>query len=366
MNSIKTIAFCSVLVVFIVAMTSCSKSGRDERSVNDVILTEVDLPALTNSAIEKVKIDFDSVYETRTFVYHDTILIQFDEKVTGHHFFNLSVVGSNKCFAQYFKRGQGPRELLAPYVFGIEENRLRFWDMMTSKHGVINIDSAIVHGNSYEPMLTNREFPLTYCNCWPNDTTCVMVNVQYMEGFCADSVKEFLVYDVRNDKFLVNSADNTQCFPCNVTGCSVVYNRERGRMMAAYSNRPIYAFYNSKLELIKRFIGPEPDDAVFRLGNKTEVVFDGLPDIYYMRITCTDRHIIAANYRLRKSKYRGESHLTTCEVFLIDWDGNIVARKNIGQGPVSLSYSEETNTLYWTALDEEEQRCLYKCKLGGE
>ena len=341
------------------ALLSCTKV---QEKWGDTFITDESLPEFCDSKAEIVEIGYDSIYETECYVYHDSVLIQFDIKHSGQYYFNISLLKDDHCIAQYFKRGDGPNELLNPCVDEFEENRIKICDLSTNRKGFFDIDSAIAYGNRYTPKIYQNP-DRGQGECWPNDTVCVTVNGQYIEGFGLDGIKEFVAYDVKNEKPLIDSKENTKCFPFNVTGGGIVYSRENNKYCVCYMSRPRYAILDSTLTFTKKVVGPDPDDGSFHIEEGGEVWHDGVKSTYFHHPTCTKKYIIACNTRMYKTRYSDEEVSKRTEVYLLNWEGEIVARRKMNCLPLSLSYSDETRTLYYTATDEEGERKLYRCRL---
>lgn len=345
---------------------------------NIVKLTDKNMPAVEYFSVKKINLPEEYAH-AEYHVYNDSIVIIVNNKYPDPYFVTIYNLNTKKEIAGYFKKGNGPDELISAsgkmYL-----NNLILIDGSTHAVTRLNIDSVLTKGYAYKPAITITE-SIAQSYVFLDDNTITSGNNMYIsDDYGVDGIPEFVQYDAKTGKHLADYKQNDKNFPPNLTGRSIAYCNSK--YIAFWYCFPIITIYDKDFNLLKmyrddKFKDPEVADG--KLGQRSSVLsVNGFASFF--AFSCqTDNCIFVTNYRsyisVSDAKSKGgakwvnsadftRERCKDTELWCFDNDMNLVRRLKCS-GNISLiqnvSYNEKTKTLFINAKDEDDEYCLYKC-----
>ncbi|MBP5420298.1 MAG: hypothetical protein J6Y72_10860 [Bacteroidales bacterium] len=359
-----------LFALLLIAIIGCQKE--QQTSDKTIFLNESNLPPMT--ILEGTIVESpDSAFHPRHIVYNDSILFVIDS-APEDKFLTVYNLNNGTLIAEYYSKGEGPNEMISPIVLG-RRNELWLWDIPTNKHAVMFVDSVIEKGNSYQPQnVFINSSPEGIC--WFSDSLVIVSNGAYFDKLdCPKEIPEFLKFDGKTGEPLQNISINDKFNPFNVTGAALLSNPEKNLFFAGYYNTPKAAFFDTNMNLVRVFIGPEPDDAEYEIRKNGEVDLKSNYHNYeyYGNCTCDDKYIFICNCHEHNLKIKGIKDLhnfkrENSDIYVFNWEGNFIARIKSKMPYLfyGLSYCDSSKTLYAT-VDEnnaDNERFLVKFDLS--
>lgn len=303
-------------------------------------------------------------------VYCDSILVI--NKTYTNDSFLLSIINfkNHALIGNYLKKGNGPNELLQ--FTGINnQNRVLVQDIVKKQISIFNIDSAILYGQLYKPILRSMEgrdfahFDLL------TDTSLVFYNPWHLKNcgnIANENAPELLVSGLNG--IFEYTPQKDIGFVANEARVHVISNIEKNRVFLAYRGIPQFSLLDSNLDTIKIICGP---DAIkkrnYKYENSNGNIYNSVKNIYSSCIYSTNNTIFVDNERITGMSMRDFMNFTDAnsinlrELYSFDWNGNLIARYQLPIKPYAISFSEATNVLYITAKDKNDDFILYKAQL---
>ncbi len=356
----------AILTCLILLFASCNQ--KNEVNINKVsFLTEDNIPALQQLDFEKIELPEEECMNSSFFVYNDSILIILPRN-PDTYVMSIMSMHTKKIIGRYLHIGNGPGESGKYCSADLRQNRIIVQDGQKKILMSFNLDSAIMLGNNYRPLMTQLMCDTHSFDIFL-DNTFLLSNIWYLDD-CGNKINEdepeLLIAKI-NDVFDYKAPEKAeQVMLCNYT--TIASNIERNKVFITYEYKPQFTLLNTNLDTIKIIIGPDPLKKQEYKKNVT-----GISPQY---ITQYGGHVVTTNdfvfVRMRRlidvpsDKYREESKKNRPEIFMFDWDGNLLARYNKLKGNKIFSiagYSETNNILYINSKDENDEISLYKVQL---
>ncbi len=374
-------------LLLLASMVGCN-SEKQNGPFEIVTLQEETLPPVQPLKLEKIDINEDyTMGDPQCWIYHDSVLVvlKWDDPYPLKKMLTLVNLNTGNIIAEYFTNGRGPGELLGA-LGRLSNNRLDICGCQLGRLVSVNLDSAIMHGNAYKPILINcarNDF-----SEWGalEDTLFLTVNDYYFDGENAlckanSQLPEFYWFG-KNGKSIPEYNDSLYEVKYRVQDISrltISINKKRNRVVCCNLFRPYIKVLDLDLNPIRKIVGPEPDDGKYVVEEFTSSLFwdnknYGRND-YYSVPSCDDENIFVTNHRTHRYKQEGNDinavingylkvRLDNAEIFRFDWDGNLIARYNAkGRHIWGFTYSKNSNTLYLQAKGEDGEFFMYKAKL---
>ena len=348
-----------LLALCLLIICSCKEQTKTETLTGEIIqLTEETLPPMKEFYSERLRFPHEEMFNVPyTFVYHDTIVALFERQNFDSHFIYVINLNTGKIYGEYFKKGNGPGELMRP-SFDIRNNHLFVHDPHLWAVARMSIDSIIEKGNDYkvEPKFV-KSWDAILDNDMPNDTTLVAIDPYYIhDGRYEQGISQLFKVDLRTGERVVPfEPDNDMKFSDRIFGGFILHFDDK--LFYAYKYKPIISFLDSNYEPIRTYVGPEPDDLKYKeVGDQSTLEHDA--DGYYMYssgLEESENYIFIINYRYHNKE---ELSLRGCDTEIWQFEKStmdFVARyhPNVNYEINTLSYSEATNTFYFNLAKDE-------------
>mgnify|MGYP004447752083 CR=1 FL=1 len=348
-----------VQLLIITLLCSC---GRVEQKQIDniVILTEEALPPLKEFYSVRVRYPNEDMFNMPdAYVYRDTIIL-ISDRMAEDTIVTVCSINRDKIYGRYYKKGVGPNEMTRARI-EVRGGFLNGYDSNLRAVFRMSIDSIISKGNNYfvTPIRVNSWEGLT-SNDFYNDSTILAVDPWYIrDGKLEQGLNQFYKIDLKSgERVIPFEYDNDMIFTSNLTSGPVLcYD---GGFVFAHGHRPIVSFYDDNLSLLKSYVGPEPDDLEYDI--KKDALSRSLwykEGFYYyaMSICESENYIFVRKYRVH-NKSNDEIRFIGSEAEIWQFEKstmNFVARyhPNVNHEILTLSYSEATNTFYFTVAKDE-------------
>lgn len=368
-------------MLMIVAVAGCN-SEKQNGQYEIVTLQEETLPPVQPLQLEKININEDYIMgNPQKWIYQDSILIvlKYSNSYPLKKLLTLVNLNTGNIISDYFSSGRGPGELLGA-IGKLSNNRLDILSNQTGRLVSVNIDSAIMYGNAYKPIMIIPEQYSFSEWCALDDTLFLTVNDYYFDGnneYCkanaqlpefywydkyGKSVPEYYESDYREVKYQVQ----------NISRLTISINKKKNRVVCCNYFRPYIKVYDLDLNPIRRIIGPEPDDGKYSPMDDFGIIFfdeNKGKNYYYSSVVSDNDNIFVYNFRAHNFKEPGEEQRLekkneNAEIFRLDWDGNVIGRYS-AKGKIiwQFNYCKNSNTLYLQIIDEDGEGYMYKAKL---
>ena len=356
------------ITFFLTLLVSCKNEENNFLKSDKVVYLTEDSEPLLQKVTEYEKIDLPEEETMASYfhVYLDTILV-IVHNMPDPYWLTIMNLKTMKVVANYFKKGNGPEEMLFNDTY-LHNNRLLFIDRVALKFSILNLDSVMRLRQSYKPhffylsstgyatldALTDTSF--LFYNSWYLENAGEKINKDTPELIITGADANYN-YEPQKEATVVNI----------VSGAGVLSDVNRQKVFIYHFYKPQITLLNSNLDTIKIICGPEPIEK-YKYEDKGD--FGGLWPVlyneYYRKGISTDNFILVKNNRLynvppKKLTEVRENHKP--EIFKFDWEGNLIARYQVKTFYALSGFSEKTNTLYLTIRDEEGENCLYKAQL---
>lgn len=345
---------------------------------NIVKLTDKNMPAVEYFSVKKINLPEEYVH-SEYYVYNDSIVIIINSEHPQPWIVTLYNLNTKKEIAGYFKKGQGPDELISAWG-NLYRNNLILIDGSTHALVRLNIDLALKDRYAYKPAIIIME-SIAQSYVFLDDNTITGVNEMYIsDDFGVDGIPEFVQYDAKTGKHLADYKQNDKNFPPNLTSRSLAYCNSK--YIAFWHCYPIITIYDKDFNLLKMYRDDkfkDPEVAVAKMGQQSSVLSVKGAAGFFAFDCQTDNYIFATNNRsyisVSDAKSKGgakwvhsadftRERFKDTELWCFDNDMNLVRRLKCS-GKYSLiknvSYNEKSKTFYINAMDEDDEFCLYEC-----
>ena len=350
-----------LFILCLLIICSCKEQTKTESLKGEVIqLTEETLPPMKEFYSVRLNYPHEEMFNVPyTSVYNDTIIALFERQNVDSHFIYVINLNTGKIYGEYFKKGNGPGELMRP-SFDIRNNHLFVQDPHLWAVARMNIDSIIVKGNDYNvvPKFV-KSWEGFSGNDMPNDSTLVSIDPWYFhDGRYEQGSSRLFKVDLKTGERVVPFTPNNEIkLADRITGGFIMHFDDK--LIYAYEYKPIVCFMNSNYESIRTYMGPEPDDLKYKESEnmpKLEHDAGGRFYLYASSILAESEHyLFMQTYRYHNVE---ELSLRGCDTEIWQFEKatmNFVARyhPNVNHEILTLSYSEATNTFYFTVAKDE-------------
>lgn len=357
MKSIKL--FCLSFCVGLLFACSNSNTKPFFESKYDSYITEKDLPPLQTVNFEKIELPEEECMSSFFQVYKDSILI-VEHNYPDPYFLSLMNLNTKKIIGRYFRKGNGPNEYL--YYLGLlYDNKINVMDAIRKQVVFFDMDSAIMLGDFYKPRAISCNVSLKMFNVLP-DSTYIFYNAYHLKncGYPANEQAPELL--ISNDGKVNYEVPEDALYVSNQTGAFIVTNKSN--VFLAYMHEPKFVLLNYNLDTVKIIYGPDNVNKHEYYNREGTLGTRSFVD-YAAHIYSTDSHILVSNRRIDvpNEKFDEAFNSNEPEIFIFDWDANVVGRVKAPNGLRRISFSESTNTLYITSTDEYGELALYKAKI---
>lgn len=342
---------------------------------NIVRLTDQNMPSVEYFSIEKVALP-EEYADAEYHVYNDSIAIIVNYKHPQPYIVTFYNLNTEKEIAGYFKKGSGPNELISA-TGSLHHNCLIIRDGSMQAVSRLDVDSVLAYGNAYNPTITQLDGRAISC-VFVDDNTITMANPYYInDGFGVDGLSEFVQYDAKTGEPLAEYKQNDKNFPANVTQRSIVYCNSK--YIAFWYKFPVITIYDHDFNLLKMYRDDIfKDNNEIMTGPKSMLIANGFDD-FFIFCSQTETYIFSTNSRWQMSasellengghQWMQSPNFTLTrfgnqEIWCFDNDMNLVRRLKCSDtiGFISgVSYNEDSKTFHISAMDEDEEYCLYKC-----
>ena len=337
-------------------------------SNKDFFLTEKKLPLLQQVSFSKVSLPKEEYYDALFYVYHDSILIVNKTSQLDTYCIELVNLNNGNAIGKYLRRGNGPNEVLNLIVLNYQ-NRLNITDIQKEQVIIFNIDSAICARNNYKPIIKKMN-NFFFRHDILTDSSIIIYNPWHLSN-CGNLANEKIPeLEIINLNDLNYKIPKDALYTANEADAFVVSNIKKNRLFLAYRKYPLFSFLDFDLDTIKIIKGPE---TIKRKNYKYKIlegeICNKIRNTYSSFTYSTDNYLFVCTNRIcgfyPKSieEHKRIINNNKPELFKFDWDGNLIARYQMPKNFVNLSFSEDSNTLYMTAKDENDELCLYKAQL---
>ncbi|MBP5420296.1 MAG: hypothetical protein J6Y72_10850 [Bacteroidales bacterium] len=350
-----------------IAIIGCQKE--QQTSDNTIFLTEDNMPAPDTLYLEKVDLN-EKILEAYTYVY-DGLYLSINYKAPDPYFVTVTDKNNN-VVAEYYKKGEGPNEFVG-IGSQLHNNFLHIYDPTVNRIARMDIDSIVLQKYDYHPQITTIRPNLTRGYAYTSDSTITAFNVWFLDGYNIDpNVPEYIRINTATGKCDSTSINSTY-FTCGVTGGQLMYNTETKTYIMTYNRKPQIDILDENLNLIKSYVGPEPNDIEFETsyGNNLHET-KGNVSYFHEASTMSQNNFFVRNariYKTQRSEYHKNSqqlYSENQEIWRFNKTGDFINRYKFPNAMGELfapSYCEETKTLYVNGYDEDGELGLYKCTL---
>ena len=265
-----------------------------------ICLTEDNMPILQQvTKYEKIQMPDELATASAFYVFNDTILVALYIN-PDPYWVSIMNIKNKRILAQYFKKGNGPKDFLLCYA-NMRNNKLLLKDGYLRKIAIVDLDSVVSQEQLYKPSIyyLNSEDYSSFDVL--TDTSFVFYNYWYLEngGEVVNCGVPELVVTGKDANYSYEPPQNA-IIVNNVNGAYIFSNKEQEKVFIAYRHKPQFTLLNSNLDTIKVICGPEPIEK-YKYEDKGSVN-GGLKPILYneysMRGTITDNYIILGNARM--------------------------------------------------------------------
>ncbi len=366
-----------LIVALLCVCNSCTQSSVTPypTTKNIVRLTDKNMPEVESFSLEKVSLP-EEYANAEYHVYNDSIAIIVNYNHPQPYIVTFYNLNTQKEIAGYFKKGQGPDELITA-TGSMHHNYLIVRDGTIQAVSRLDVDSVLLKRNEYKPAITLLGGKTSSC-VFVDENTITMANPYYInDGFEVEGLPEFIQYDAKTAEPLANYKQNDKNFPANVTLRSIVYCNSK--YIAFWYKYPVVTIYDNDFNLVKMY-----RDDIFKDNDEigkvkpSMLIASGFDD-FFIFCNQTENYIISTNGRWQMSASElsengGNQWMKSIdfimtrfgnqEIWCFDNDMNLVRRLKCSDtiGFISsVSYNEESKTFYISAMNEDEEYCLYRC-----
>lgn len=368
----------SIMAFTVLLLNSCKQeiaTAQPYPSTSNIVkLTDNSMPVVEFFSIVKVKLP-DEYADAGYYVYADSVAIIINTKHPQPYMVTFYNLNTKKEIAGYFKKGNGPNELIS--VAGkLCCNYIIVRDGSSHSISRLDIDSVLIKKEAYKPTVV-RLADFTIDGTYIGNNLITFPNPMYINnGYGIDGIPEFVQYDAKTGKPISNYKRNDKNFPTNLTQRTIAYCNSK--YVAFWYNFPIITIYDKNFNLIKMYRDDKFKDSKIVKIEDSELLPDGFNDFFFLGCQ-TNNYIFTTNGRGRMEmseveKKGGFKWLSTPdfniarfknqEIWCFDTNINLVRRlkcSNTISFISCISYNEKTKQLYITAADENDENALYKC-----
>lgn len=364
------------IILVLLFLVSCASNNTNETPYYPVpdeitMLTEDNMPKVETFTLEKIPLPTKYLVANSYYVYQDSIIIILNYSNPNPYLISVYNLNSKQEIAGYFKKGNGPNELLS--LRGHFNNKNLFLkDSNLHALTQLNMDSVILKGYNYVPKIIYHEaYMMTAYELLGNDTI-VSTNGMFIKGFDVDEVPEFELYDAKTGKALQKYAQNEKNFPPNAVMRTMTYSNSK--FIVCWNRFPVISIYDKNFNIIKQYRDSKYEDCKLSLyGEFNEIAYLEEFPLYFNLECKTNNNIVISNVRcnLKYKEIKSPEHLDKIqnkdyEIWIFDTDMNFKRRlkpESTLDFPKRVSYCEESNTIYLTSRDEDGENALFKCVL---
>ncbi len=346
-----------ISVLFILSsLTSCIKV-KDDNSQNTVLDHKI-----LDTAVLLIpeKVDFEvPISAYGVYVWQDSIILVCNSHLDKRHkFLEVYDLHTSRFLRDYIHIGNGPDEMLA-VAANYQNDTILLQDVMKRTITVIPVDSAI--SDTFIPMVI--PFDIYSQQMWPYKGKMLALNpncfIDERIGVHNDGLR-FIISDSNfvykeNEEYLHNTY--------NAVLASFIISYKNNRIVVYNSNEPEIEIYDTNLNLIKKIHGPElPHEITYGMLKNGNVLTEGDPASYMY--SCFDSKYFYLSYigdflEMNETVFNvGYSY-----ILKFDWDGNPVDSYYIDLSVLSMSLSEDGQSMYLFGIDKDGYNVLYKTAL---
>ncbi len=342
---------------------------------NIVKLTDKNMPAVEYFSLKKINLPEKYVH-SQYHVYNDSIVIIVNERHPQPYIVTFYNLNTKKELAGFFKKGNGPYEMVSASG-KMCCNYLAVLDYSTHAISRLNIDSVLTEGKAYKPFITRLDCFMVSDFAYCDENTITMPNSMYVSNaYGVDGLSEFVQYDAKTGKPLAKYKQNDKNFPSNLLNRTIAFSGTKYYVF--WFNYPIITIYDKNFNLLKMYRDEKfKDPEIIVEEPYSELLADG-DNNFALYIAQTDNYIFAKSGRFQmtrsevknkgnKWRQSDDYNLTRAknqEIWCFDNEMNFVRRFKCNNkvGLISnSSYNEKSKKLFVTAMDEEDEYCLYEC-----
>ncbi|MCQ2973488.1 MAG: hypothetical protein MJ211_01610 [Bacteroidales bacterium] len=362
-----------LLILILLIFASCSQNQSNKTCYYPVpeevtMLTEDNMPKVETFTLEKIPLPTKYLMNY-CYVYQDSLVVSINYSNPNPYIISVYNLNTQQEIAGYFKKGNGPNELMSFNGY-LHNNNLFIRDGNLHALTQLNMDSVILKGNNYTPIITFCDALLMSDFVYLGNDTIVSANGMFIKGFDVDEVNEFELYDAKTGKALKEYPLNEKNFPPPTVLRTMTFSNSK--FIVFWEKFPIISIYDKNFNIISQFRDAIFDDNVMSFVDDNNTIASKEYFSFYFNFSCkTENNIIVHNFRYNikykdlKSPEEIDAN-ATYETWIFDADMNLKRRlkpevklENVRK----VSYSEKSNTFYLNCNDEDGELALYKCIL---
>ncbi|MBO7476583.1 MAG: hypothetical protein J6U04_01455 [Salinivirgaceae bacterium] len=359
-----------IITMTVLAVSGLVASAQPYPTTGNIVrLTDQNMPAVEYFTLKKIKLP-EKYANAQCHIYNDNIAIIINYENPQPYVVTFYNLNTKKEIAGFFKYGE-------MMVAGgeVRGNNLIVKEGFLHLVSKLNIDSVLVYGYAYKPVVTRLDDAPHSC-VYDGENTITMENPMYVGGeYGMEGLPEFIQVDAKTGKPIADYKKNDKNRPANLTSRSIAYSNSK--YIAFWHNFPIITIYDKKFNLIKMLRDDKFKDTEIREENSNFLIKDF--DSFFGYAYQTDNYIFAINGRGHISREEFEkkggiqwaqtadftmARLKNQEIWCFDNDMNLVRRfkcKNKICFIRDVSFNEKTKNLFVNAMDTNGKYCLFRC-----
>ena len=309
-----------LILFMLVTLFSCNNNDKGYKT------TKLDKELLQNSdsLVVDTILNSDNLPRAQTFFYiNDSVILIQNRKFENQSFLEFYNIHNNKIIKKLFKNGNGHDEMLS-IIVNLENNRLLARDFIRNNYTIVNIDSLLTDSAYKSPFVFNGYLGISSLSLYKNEILAVnpytfSCKEQNIEQDCGSKIVKLPALNK-----LCNSDHEYNTLNVAAQGEIVANDNEKIICYADFA-QPYINIYNDKLELVKRYEGPDELSVEYAITDQKEVLYKKRIPYAYLKSCYNDKYF----YLCYMGAY-WESDVTVtmdnfpCYIFKFNWDGDFV------------------------------------------
>ncbi|MCQ2973485.1 MAG: hypothetical protein MJ211_01595 [Bacteroidales bacterium] len=351
-----------IMSIFLFFLTSCGKNTYFNRpnSSQTTILDDNNMPQIEYFDFKKINIPEKFTIVSDAYIIYDTILLTINMENPQPYIISFFDLKNNDTIAQYFKKGNGPDELING-LFNLKNKELLF--SSSNKLIILNIDSILIKKNTYSPKTIFHKYDMFVDFEMINKDTLVVPNNCYFCGCGAESESQYLKMNAKTGELFNFELKEDDKIFFNMNQRIFYYNQKSQMYISAWLRFPMIDIFDKDFNLVKQYYGPDPGPEKFSYFEGAGICIEGEFSRYFYNNIQSEDLIIYGNCRCDNTL---DSDYKNLEFWCFDSSCNFVRRlKYINQESFNqgyrMSYCSESGNFYVFFEDENGEGSLYQC-----